>query len=72
VLNFGSFLAPQLAAAVNCVDSVLLNTDRRADCAPKCCTCSVGEGPVLKAIVGNDGDGDEAIKEDCRLTIADL
>jgi hypothetical protein len=56
---------------------------RRTDCVPNCCTCSVGEGPALRAIAGNDGDGvdgggggnddddddnDEAIYEDCRLT----
>lgn len=37
---------------------------------------AVGEGPDLKAIVVNDGDGgdhggDEAINEDCRLSIPD-
>jgi hypothetical protein len=77
VFNCGSFFGTTVATVVQSLlqRSVLLK--RRTDCAPNCCTCGVGEGPDLKAIVGNDGDGDdhdgdEAIKEDCRLTAPDL
>lgn len=66
----------KLCSGCGSVRTVQLNMYRRTDCAPNCCTCGVGEGPGLRAMVGNDGDGDDnddvdddATYEDYRLTI---